>query len=337
MEKIREQEKSNNFDHVYLLYGTEQMVIKIYRNKILKGLLGTDSIAELKQNINFSMFVGTPFDAAEAIGLALSYPFMADKRVILIENVKAFTKDNKALIDCVKNLPETTYLIFTEAEIGDKKGLFAAIKEAGHVVEINEQPREFVEKWIIRQFSLADKRISRVAMDELINRVGLDIMRLSNEIAKVVAYKGDEMDVMVDDITCLVTEEPEAQVYKLIDSIGYRNVNEALQYYYDMLELKSKPQDIMNIMERQLKVLYQFKEMRKKGYPPNTIVGRIKGAKSYYARKYAEQAGRFTEEELINCIQEITDMRIETRAGGISDRLAVETLIVKYSNRVKID
>ncbi|MCQ2543906.1 MAG: DNA polymerase III subunit delta [Lachnospiraceae bacterium] len=335
MEKIREQEKSNNFDHVYLLYGTEQMVIKIYRNKILKGLLGSDSISELKQDMNFSIFVGTPFDSGEAINMALSYPFMSDKRVILIENVKAFSKDNKALIECVKNLPETTYMIFTETEIENKKGLFAAIKEVGHVVEINEQPRAFVEKWIVRQFSLSDKRISRAAMDELINRAGLDILRLSNEIAKIVAYKGDEMDVMLEDVACLVTEEPSEKVFKMIDGMANRNVEQALKYYYDLLELKVSPQKILPLIERQMKILYQVKDLRKKGFPINTLSSRVKSVSPRFADNYAKQASRFSEQEIIDCIKDCVDYTQESRMGGISDRIAVETIIVKYSTKAK--
>ena len=56
MEKIREQIKENKLDHVYLLYGTEQQVVKIYRNKILKALLGTDSMEELKNDFEDSIF-----------------------------------------------------------------------------------------------------------------------------------------------------------------------------------------------------------------------------------------------------------------------------------------
>ncbi len=54
MEKIREQIKTRNFDHVYLLYGDEQQVVKIYRNKLLEAWLGTDKLETLKQDMNFS-------------------------------------------------------------------------------------------------------------------------------------------------------------------------------------------------------------------------------------------------------------------------------------------
>ena len=97
METIREHIKQNSFVHVYLLYGEEQQVVKIYRNKLLKALTGTDSLETLKQDMNFSLFVGTPLDTSAVIEMASSYPFLAERRVILIENSKSLEEINSIL------------------------------------------------------------------------------------------------------------------------------------------------------------------------------------------------------------------------------------------------
>lgn len=333
MEKIREQEKNNNFDHVYLLYGNEQQVVKIYRNKILKGLLGTDSLEELKQDMNFSLFVGTPFDMDSAVSLALSYPFMAEKRVILLENTKSFSKDAKALVECVANLPETTYMIFTEQAVTDKKGLYAIIKEKGHVVEINEQPAGFVENWLVRQFTEANKRISRAAVDLLIERVGLDMMRLSNEAQKLIAYVGDEQDVMADDVAALVSEDPQEQVFKMIDAMADKNIDKAMKLYYDMLELKVSPQNILRLVERQMRILYQVKDMRQKGFATSAIGDAVKEINVKFVNKYVTQAGKFTMKEIMDCLKDCVDLNLQSRTGALTDRMAVELIIVRYSGK----
>ncbi len=333
MEKIREQIKENKLEHVYLLYGTEQQVVKIYRNKILKALLGTDSMEELKNDLNFSAYVGTPFDVDSAIQMAISFPFMAEKRVILIENAKVFSKGFQKLEDCVRNLPETTYMIFTDTEISDKKGLFAAIKEVGYVTQINEQPQGFVENWIIRQFSDANKRISRAALDSLIARCGLDMMRLGNEIEKLISYKGDEQDVKVEDVEALVSEDPKEQVFKMVDAMSNRKLDEAMKYYYDMLELKVSPQNIIRLVERQMRILYQVKDMRKKGYAASAIADSIKEVKPYFANKYVSQASKFKENEITDCLKDCVDLTLQVRTGAVSDRMAVELIIVKYSSQ----
>lgn len=366
METIREHIKQNSFVHVYLLYGEEQQVVKIYRNKLLKALTGTDSLEKLKQDMNFSLFVGTPLDTSAVIEMASSYPFLAERRVILIENSKAFLQGNAALADCIRNLPETTYIIFTEEKISGKKGgnsnneddenlkeesdnngtasannaegkksgskaLLSAVKEVGYATEIKKQSQKDVEGWVIREFSAAGKRVSRTALDLLLTRTDMDMMRLRNEMDKIIAYKGLEQDIKADDVIALVSEEPKDQVFKMIDAMSNKNVDLAMQYYFDMLELKVSPQRILSLIERQMRILYQVKDLRSKGFATSAIADSIKEIKSYYANKYVSQASKFSLQEITECLEDCVDLNLKSRTGALTDRMAVELIIVKYS------
>ncbi|SDJ27834.1 DNA polymerase III, delta subunit [Lachnospiraceae bacterium G41] len=331
MKTINEHIKQNSFVHVYLLYGKEQQAVRIYRNKLLKALLGTDSLDELKQDMNFSLFVGTPFDVSSAIEIASSYPFFAEKRVILIENSKAFSAENAGLAKCIRELPETNYVIFTEEEISSKKGLFEAIKEVGYVCEINEQPQGFIEGWIIKELSFSGKRISRTALDTLLNRTGMDMMRIKNEMDKLIAYKGEDTDIKVDDVLALVSENPQNQVFKMVDAMSEKKVDLAMQFYSDLLELKVAPQKILSLIERQMRILYQVKDLRSKGFSTNAIADSVKGIK--YVNKLVNQASKFSMKEITDCMNDCVDLNLKSRTGALTDRMAVELIIVKYSQR----
>ena len=335
MEKIRDDIKQHNIKHVYLLHGDEQQVVKIYRNMLLKALLGKDSLEELKQDINFSLFIGTPIDVGEVIGIASSFPFLGDKRVILLENTKVFSKENSNLTEFIKNIPETTYMIFTELNVTEKKGLYKAIEEVGHVAKMDKQKPEDVEKWVIRTLTDADKRISRAALESLLTRTDCDMMRISNEMEKLIAYKGEETDIKLDDVAALVTQDPQEQVFKMIDAMSNKNLDLAMKYYMDMLELKVSPQNILRLTERQMRILYQVKDMREKGFPASAIAERIKEVKSFAANKYVSQASKFKTEEIMDCLKDCVDLNLQSRTGALTDRMAVELIITKYSSKPK--
>ena len=373
MKTINEHIKQNSFVHVYLLYGDEQQVVKIYRNKLLKAWLGTDSITELKQDMNFSMFTGTPLDTSAVINLASSYPFFGDKRVILIENSKAFSYDNTALAECIGNLPETTYIIFTEESISGKKnrsstnketeeksgkeisnqsdgilanneegntkeekksgkkGLLSTVKEVGYATEIKKQPQGFIENWVVRELSNSGKRISRTALETLLERADMDMMQIRNEMDKLIAYKGEDTDIKVDDVLALVSENPQDQVFKMVDAMSEKKVNLAMQFYTDLLELKVSPQKILSLIERQMRILYQVKDLRSKGFAVNAIAESIKGIK--YTNKFVNQASKFSMKEIMDCMSDCVDLNLKSRTGALTDRMAVELVIVKYSQR----
>ena len=141
--------QEGKISHVYLLYGEEQYVIKIIRDKLLKALLGTSLLETLKQNIDFSLFTGSHVDISKVIEIALTYPLLSGKKVILIEDSDVLSKNSTAFIKCIKNLPETTYIILVEKKKYIKGEFLSVIKERGYAIEINEQQKEIVEKWVI--------------------------------------------------------------------------------------------------------------------------------------------------------------------------------------------
>ena len=367
--QINEHIKENDLRHAYLLYGEEQQVVKIFRNKLLKALMGTDSLEELKQDMNFSLFVGAPLDTASLIEVASSYPFMGEKRVILVENSKAFYSENRALADCICNLPETTYIIFCELDVqkrkskaknknedassednntdtntGDAsendesagkkaKSLFDAVKKVGYTCEIQKQKVEFIENWIVRNVGESGKRISRGAMETLIERTGPDLLRISNELEKLISYKGEEQDIKVDDVCALVAESPTSTVFNMLDAVADRNLSQAMNYYADLMELKVSPQDIYRLMERHMRILYQVKDMREKGFPASAISDRIKEVPSYFVNKYMKQASKFSGPEIMECLKDCVDLNLNSRTGALTDRMGVELILTKYSRK----
>ena len=196
---------------------------------------------------------------------------------------------------------------------------------------MNEQPQGFIEGWIIKELSQSGKRISRTALDTLLNRTGMDMMRIKNEMDKLIAYKGEDTDIKVDDVLALVSENPQDQVFKMVDAMSEKKVDLAMQFYSDLLELKVAPQKILSLIERQMRILYQVKDLRSKGFSTNAIADSVKGIK--YANKFVNQASKFSMKEITDCMNDCVDLNLKSRTGALTDRMAVELIIVKYSQR----
>ena len=73
--------------------------------------------------------------------------------------------------------------------------------------------------------------------------------------------------------------------------------------------------------------------MRSKGFASNAIVESVKDVKKFAVNKYISQAQKFSMKDITNCLTDCVDMNLESRTGAISDRLAVEMIIVKYSEK----
>ena len=113
MNTIKEHLKQQAFKPVYLLYGSEDYLKRLYRDKLKTGILNDGS------DMNYSYFEGKGIDTVKIMDIADTLPFLAERRLIIIEN-SGFFKSQNSLANEIGTLPDTTHIIFVEQEV-DKR------------------------------------------------------------------------------------------------------------------------------------------------------------------------------------------------------------------------
>lgn len=81
--------------------------------------------------MNYSYFEGKKTSVAEVTDLAETMPFLAEKRLIVLENTGFFKTASPELADYLKEMPETTCMIFVEREVDKRGKLYKAVKTKG--------------------------------------------------------------------------------------------------------------------------------------------------------------------------------------------------------------
>ena len=118
MKTLNEDLKSGQFKQVYLLCGEEGYLKKQYKNRFVKAMLPEGD------TMNYSYYEGKNTPVKEAIDLAETLPFFAERRLIVFENTGFFkTAAGADLADYIKDMPETTCFIFVEEEIDKRNKL----------------------------------------------------------------------------------------------------------------------------------------------------------------------------------------------------------------------
>ena len=136
MKTIDNDIKRQELKKVYLLYGEERYLIRLYRDKLKKALADPDD------TMNFSSYEGDDINVREIIDLAETMPFFADRRLILIEGSKLFKKGGDELGEYMVQLPEATYFVFVEEEVDKRSKLYKAVTKCGNAIEFMTQTDE---------------------------------------------------------------------------------------------------------------------------------------------------------------------------------------------------
>lgn len=326
MQKLLQDIKNNDFSRIYLLYGEEEYLRKQYRDR-LKEALGKP-----EDTMNTHYYEGKDTKPGEIMDLALTLPFFAEKRVIVVENSGWFVKGGDPMAEFLPKLPDTTVLIFVEAQTDKRTKLFKGVKKAGRTAEFSYQDETTLKKWIIGMIKKEGMVCSGQALDFFMERTGTEMCHIKTELEKLFCYCMGRQEITIADMEAICCKRIQNQIFDMISALALRQRDRALALYYDLLMLKEPPMRILALIVRQFHLLLQVKELKKKGYG-QTVIAQKTGLSPYVAGKYERQAAGFRFLELREALEDCAKTEEEIKTGLLQDRLGVELFLVKYSGK----
>ena len=110
MKRILEDIKSGSFRQVYVLYGQEAYLQKQYRDKLIEAMIGDGD------TMNFWHVQGKDFSVPQLIDFAETMPFLAERRVIVMEGTGILKSGGEELAGYFQEPCETTNWIIVNSE-----------------------------------------------------------------------------------------------------------------------------------------------------------------------------------------------------------------------------
>lgn len=326
MEQLLQDLKQQTYQKVYLLCGEEAYLRNQYKKK-LKDALVSDG-----DTMNYSYYEGKDINPGEVIDIAETLPFFADRRVILIENSGFFKNKCDQLADYMAEIPETTFFIFVETEIDKRNRLYKEVKKCGRIVEFGVQKEETLRKWILGILKKEGKMITGETLQSFLEKTGSDMQLIRNELDKLAAYTTGRDVITGEDVEKVCITRTSNQIFEMINAIAEGRQKRALELYEDLLALKEPPMRILFLIARQFNQLYQVKLLSKEGMASSEIAKQA-GIVPFAVKKYQAQARSFTAEELRSAVEACIAGEEAVKTGRMNDRLSVELIILKYSER----
>ncbi len=324
MKTISEDIKTGRIRPVYLLYGEETYLLRQYRGRL------RDALADADDTVNTTYFEGRDTDPAKVIDLAETMPFFADHRSIFLDDTGWFKKGGEEIAAYLPEMPETTHLIFSEAEVDRRTALFKQVKKAGHAAEFPRQTEETLTRWVLGRMKREGKQITRPVMEAFLSATGNDMALIDNEMEKLFSYTMGRNVIELADVEAICGTQVNNRIFDMIDAIADRQQKRALELYYDLILLKEPPMRILVLLTRQFRILLMIKEMAAQGFDRRSMAARAK-VPEFAVRKYVSQAAKFTEEKLHDAVRDGVQAEEDIKTGKMGDRLAVELLLVTYS------
>ncbi len=324
MKHINEHIKQKQFAPVYLLYGEEAYLKRLYRNRLRDAVLGDGD------PMNSSYFQGKHIEERDVLEIADTLPFFAERRVVVIEESGWFKRQSE-VADYIPQIPSSTILIFVESEVDKRNRLYKAVSKHGTVSEMKTPSEKELKLWIASGLKRSGKKLTERTIEYLLERVGTDMELLGQEIEKLVCYAYEREVITEEDIRAICVEQITGKVFQMMEAIGMKQKERALGYYYDLLALRESPLSILFLTLRQFHLLLQAKELNRLHTDSKTIAARL-GIPPFTVNRYLAQAKNFPSAVLKEAMEYGLERETEVKTGRMDAQIAVELLILRYSS-----
>lgn len=321
MQRIQNDIKSAQFQPVYLLYGEERYLKRQYRDKLKEALCAPDD------NMNNHFYEGKNMSVGEIIDLAETLPFLAQHRVIFMNNSGLFKSGGEQMAEYLGAQNQSTVLIFTESEVDKRSKLFKALQAKGCAVEFSAQDEKTLKRWVAGILGKEGKKITESTAELFLSKTGTDMENIHMELEKLICYCMDRDVVEPQDVEAVCTTRVSNHIFDMVTAIAEKRQKDALELYYDLLTLKEPPMRILFLIARQCNLLLQAKAMKGKGASNKEIASGL-GVPPFAVGKYLSQASRFKSVVLRRALSRCVEAEEAVKTGRMNDVMSVEILIV---------
>lgn len=328
MLQIEEELKRNELSRMHLIYGEEQYLVRYYKNTLISKLSNPDD------EMNVTRFTNRTISLSDVAEAGMTMPFFAERRLIVVEN-SLFFKNKCDMLDYLKEFPDTTYVVFVEQKVDQRNRLYKWINKNGCVTECRHLPASRLKQWIAGYAKKAGKTITVSAVELLLERAGMDMQILSNEMEKCIGYVGKETAINKEDVNVISTGVAMSKIFDMIDAVAMKKKEQALHYYNDLCINRESPMSILHLFCRHVNILLQVKECSAMGLTQGEVAKRCE-IPPFTVDKYAKQSGLFKKSQLLAMLESRIDYEYNYKIGKLDEQLAVELFLMGTLGGVKM-
>lgn len=316
-------------DLIYLFTGTSEIFIKNRMNRIIQSFN--------KYEYTIIKYDMETTSLSTVLSDAITVPFLEELKIIILKNPKFLTKsatstkdEIKAMLKYLKNPCDSTLLIIdaTNTVINQSNEIYKMLKNVARIIDYPDPEEIELKGWIVRSFDANGIDIKDDALTLLLEYIGDDQARLSQEIDKLSSYVGKGGTIRKEDIKLLVPKNINNEIYLLIKAIINHDLALTNQIYDNLITHTKDSLTIFSLISNKFKELLSTYRLLKYGYSQSDIAKfyNVSTGKAYYI---VQEARAFKLSDLEFYIDKLAELEYQIKSGKLDKTIGLELLLLK--------
>lgn len=224
-EKIISDLKKNSFRPVYWLEGEEEYFIDLVIDYAEHHILPESEAA-----FNKTVFYGRDAEWTSIINACRRYPMFAERQVVILKEAQSMRDIEKLESYIDKPLSSTLlFVAYKGKKVDGRTKLSKTIKDKGVQLTTKKLYESELPDWVSALVSSKGYTITHKALQLLIDHIGNDLSRISNEIDKMILNLANEKVINEDAIEQFVGISKDYNVFELQDALARKDFYKAIR------------------------------------------------------------------------------------------------------------
>ncbi len=244
---LRAQLVSGALAPLYVLVGADEAEKSAVAHEFL------ESVDEGLRAFNVERLYGAETNVDELADAAATFPMMVPRRIVVVfaaEGLLIPKRESKAAEEALERLeafidapPDHATVVFVCGDLDRRRRVIKRLLERAQVVDCGTITDSVgAERWVKARAAQAGVPLDAAAIRTLVERVGLDIVRLRAGIERASLYALGQPVITADDIRASVAAGAESpEDFGIANAIGVRNPAKALEELAAALDAGAQP------------------------------------------------------------------------------------------------
>lgn len=332
--------KAGKFRPVYLVYGGEDFLKEELFHALRAALVQPETA-----DFNYHVLDPSPDQVGQALALAMTQPFFAERRLVVVKDCPAIVPSRKkseeegeeekpsgggaddGLVQYLKSPVPTTTLLFLADAIDSRRKATKALVAAGGAIECQPFKPDDAIMWAQSRAQAKGKKLNSMAAQALVEKIGADLRLLDGELEKLSLYVGDAREIGPADVETVVSNLAETEVYRLTEAVMLKQRTKALGLLERCLRQVDHPLQLLAALTNKFRQILLVKGLTERRVPKKEGAA-IARMHPYAFEKMMGHVHHLSRDEVVRAMQRLLEADLAMKSG-FDAKLTLETLVVE--------
>jgi DNA polymerase-3 subunit delta len=325
---------------VYLIYGGEPFLEEEFLREIRAATVDPQTA-----DFNDHVFHPAADQLPQALSVAATQPFFAERRLVVVRDSPIFTASRKkqeegdeaeektggaeeGLLAYLKAPIDSTCLVFLVSEnVDSRKKVTKAVIAGGGAVECKPLKEQDAAMWAQHRAVFYEKKLGDSGSRLLIEKLGPNLRLIDSELRKLSVYVGDAKAITPADVEAAVGGMAETEIFRLTEAVMLKEPAKAMQLLARTLRQVDHPLQVLAALTNRFRQIFTVKALVERG------VGLREGPTQAKMHPFAYEkmvgyVRSYSRAEIVQALGKLLEADIAMKSG-FDPRLTLETLVVE--------